>query len=241
MDNMKKEKSTKNRIKSFSTRAKIVVAFTMLSLVGLGYVVYAAINTNKSDIAVNDFTVAHLEGKIDEAFDPDSEVKITSKIEKNVIIKNTGNTNLFVRVMVLPEMTSKDGIQLPANIKETTEAGTASGQVELLQEKDTDWVNGQDNYYYYTKKIAPTKSSSSLFTGIKLDNTLLEAPKNPSNANEFFYYAYEGGKLQITLKEETITSKDEVYQEAWSMKDEQGNFKNTSLETIANLLDKEKE
>ncbi|MDT2830484.1 hypothetical protein P7H60_02610 [Vagococcus carniphilus] len=238
----KMKQPTKMSRKTFlSLKRKGVISLGIVAIFTLGFVLVNAANNRKSDLVTNDFTVSHLEGKLDETFEPGTETAVNKEIKKEVKVANTGNTNLFVRIMVLPEMVSKDGIQLPANIKKTTDTGTTAGQIELLNYNATEWIDGGDDYYYYTKKIAPEKSSTSLFTGIKLDESVLTGQAKPSNPNEFYYEVYDGGSLKIAIKAETITTDGDNYQTAWNMKDETGAFKSTSLENVAKALDKEKE
>lgn len=80
-----------------------------------------------------------------------------------------------------------------------------------------------------------------MFTGIKLDESVLTGQVKPSNPNEFYYEDYDGGSLKIAIKAETITTDGDNYQIAWNMKDETGAFKSISLENVAKALDKEKE
>lgn len=230
-------KSTKHRKLTLSLKEKGFLIVGVVLVFTIGVVMVNAANDRKSDIVTNDFTVAHLEGQIEEKFDPDVQPEVNKEVTKDVKIKNTGNTNLFVRVMVFPEMVSKTGVQLPANIKNEGN----SGQVELLNRNNDEWIDGGDDYYYYTKKIEPKKSSTSLFTGIKLDGSLLQSEANQTNPNEFHYYSYDGGQMTIVVKEETITTNGDTYQEAWNMKNETGQFKTAGLTKVADALAKEKE
>lgn len=230
-------KSKKNRKLTLSLKGKGFFLVGLVVIFTIGIVAVNAANNRKSDVATNNFTVAHLEGRIEETFDSDVAPEMGKEVTKDVKVKNTGNTNLFVRVMVFPEVVSKTDVQLPANIKKEG----VSGQIELLNRNNDEWIDGGDDYYYYTKKIEPEKSSPSLFTGVKLDGSLLKEEDNQQDQNEFHYYSYDGSKMTIMIKEETITTSGDTYQEAWNMKNENGQFKTDALAKVADALAKEKE
>jgi hypothetical protein len=144
-------------------------------------------------------------------------------------------------VLVIAEVENSEGIQLPANIRKTLPSGETTGQIELLGFDKDNWLDGEDDYFYYSKKLAPKETSKPLFTGIKINGSVLTKDTNPANDAEVYYFSYNDSKLKIVVKEETITSKGDAYQTAWNMKNTQGDFVTPELEEVDKVLEKEKE
>lgn len=170
----------------------------LLLAVGLSILfTVAAINafgaSKSSDIANNRLRVPTLEGKITEKFEEKSEIKIGETREKDIKITHTekkGNAPLFVRVMVMPLLTSDEGVLLPMAIGE-----------ELTVDLGADWKDGGDGYYYYLNKLEPEQATSSLFTKVTVNNALGDD--------------YLGAKLSIQVKSETVTTLHYEYRNAW--------------------------
>lgn len=170
----------------------------LLLLISGGYFVYAAMTA--TDRKENDFRIGQVETKLfEENFDETmTEVKKGVSVPKEVRIQNTGTIKQFVRVMVLPEVRQSiagDSVNeqiLPLKI----------GTDIILEESATsDWINGGDGYYYYTKAVEPGKETTYLFKKVKLADQL--------GAN------YDQAKLSITLKVETINCAKDAYRNAW--------------------------
>lgn len=115
--------------------------------------------------------------------------------------KIVGATNLrtipaFVRLMVLPSVISADGQPLEAEIGK---------EIELIGNTSGKWIYGNDGYYYYLEVLGPAGSGSdtseSLFTGVKLTNSLGAE--------------YNNAKLKIVVKTEAIDTKKWNYRTSW--------------------------
>lgn len=176
----------------------LVVFCAILLLIVGGYWVYAAMTA--TDKKENDFQIGQVETEIIETFDDTrTEVKLDEVVEKDVMIKNTGTINQFVRVMVLAEVRAAitgdpDNQQvLPLRIR-----------TDLLLENGAtaDWVNGEDGYYYYIKEaVEPNEKTSKLFESVRLSDQLSTR--------------YHQADLSITLKVETVNCARFAYRDAW--------------------------
>lgn len=237
-----KTKRKKTFISLLNNKKILLTALSVLCVsVATAVVVYAANSRTVSNKVVNKLTVPHLKGDIKEYFDEDTPVGTNINSKKEVAIINSGNINLFVRVLVIAEIENSEGIQLPANIRKTLSSGETTGQIELLGFDKDSWLDGEDDYFYYSKKLVPNETSKPLFTGIRINGSVLTKDTNPANDAEVYYFSYNGSKLKISVKEETITSKGDVYQTAWNMKNTQGDFVTPELEEVDKVLEKEKE
>jgi hypothetical protein len=237
-----KTKRKKFFISLLKNKKIVLVALAVLCVsVATVIVVYAENSKTVSNKIVNKLTVPHLKGDIKEDFKENTPVGTNVNSKKEVAILNSGNINLFVRVLVIAEVENSEGIQLPANIRKTLPSGETTGQIELLGFDKDNWLDGEDDYFYYSKKLAPKETSKPLFTGIKINGSVLTKDTNPANDAEVYYFSYNDSKLKIVVKEETITSKGDAYQTAWNMKNTQGDFVTPELEEVDKVLEKEKE
>ena len=122
----------------------------------------------------------------------DVDVTITDKFitsEKNTVeIKNTGNTDAFIRAAIIGQWVDdkgqpvfgytnyKDGLPAPVEIKSWQEDfesnGGYFGSFTGLASSGSNWVRGEDGYFYYTVAVAPGKIIGT-------------APANASNAADY--------------------------------------------------------
>lgn len=113
-------------------------------------------------------------------------IALNTTADRKIEIKNDGETNQYVRVMVLPVYTNNDGVQ--EELKLAT----------LIQDLNiADWKDGGDGYFYYLKKLQPEKQTTALFSKIKVPATQSE------------------GKLTLYVKAEAITSGGNQYRKAF--------------------------
>lgn len=122
----------------------------------------------------------------------------TGNVKENVQIKNTGDTDAYIRVAVVVNWASADGscvwAQKPADDDYTITYNLSNG-----------WFNGGDGFYYYSKAVSPGESTSVLIDKAK---QLLAAPKGTDGTQ---YY------LSIEIVASAIQSTPEtVVKEQWS-------------------------
>ena len=92
-------------------------------------------------------------------------------VSKIVSVKNTGESEAWIRVKVDTSMTNAENEQLPSAIKLSD--GTS---VDLVSFKpDTEKWTYQDGYYYYTDPVAAGESTAVLFSEVNF------APEMPND------------------------------------------------------------
>lgn len=190
---MKKQKKKSKKFLTFNKRIILAAAVLLVSLVGIMGLrfVYAALTDY--DQKTNDFQIANLRGDITEKFTPptkDKPIQPGDVYPKEVKVTNTSNAPFFVRVLVIPEVKSKDGTLLPSEIGK-----------DIMVDLDKNWVLGEDGFYYYLKKVSEKEETTPVFKTVKLVNTYEED--------------YEQADMQIALKSETVTSAGDNYRKAW--------------------------
>ena len=132
-------------------RPLVIVISAVLILTAAVGGTLAYLSTNSGPVE-NTFTPSKVNIEIEEDFDPGDTIK------KNVQITNTGDTDAYVRAMVLINWKKGDNVQ-PA--KETD---------YKLKESSSDWVkNGE--FYYYTKVLPVGKTTTNLIDSIEVVGT----------------------------------------------------------------------
>lgn len=105
---------------------------------------------------------------------------------RTVKVKNEGSNPLFLRVSLQPILMTKD------------KQSKAVAIDELIPQIRSEWVDGQDGYYYYLKKLESQKESDIMFTQINKTEEMTEEDT-----------------FQLFIKAEAITAYDTVYRDAW--------------------------
>lgn len=127
----------------------VMVALALVLVLGLaigGTIAYLVTNTGS---IANTFTPAKVTTSVEEEF--------KNNVKNNVTIKNTGDTDAYIRAMVVVTWQDKDG-----NVYATAPAADTDYTVTWTM---ADWVKSDDGYYYYTKKVAPANLTDVLLTG----------------------------------------------------------------------------
>ena len=104
-------------------------------------------------------------------------VSVGSKTD--VQIKNTGDTDAYIRVAVVITWKSADGTKVWA------EKPVANEDYSISYASGTGWEVGADGYYYYTKSVPPTDDSD--LTGILIN----EAKQLKPCSQEGYYLSIE--------------------------------------------------
>ncbi|ALS02951.1 hypothetical protein ATZ33_16660 [Enterococcus silesiacus] len=192
----KKNKRTKIR---YSKKWLLIVLFLALVLV-IGTLLRDVYAANKSiDEEVNNFRLNDLKGTIKETFTSSKDLKIDTPITKNVAITNDQNQDMFIRVLVLPTIivTSSGGedLVLPAKFK------GEHAQMEIPFDT-ANWIDGEDGYFYYIKKLKKNETSSSLFKQVTIVSKNLDQQ-------------YLNAEVKIEIKLEGVNSTAYAYRDAW--------------------------
>lgn len=178
--------------KQINPKLMIILSTLLVGLIGLGILGgYTYASFTDKDSQENNFTVSGLKGAIVEEFTPPGTISAGQTYTKKVMIKNDEQAPLFVRVLVQPEMTSSDGqVLLASNIGK-----------EIQLDIGSDWLLGEDGFYYYKKVLNSNETTQSLFTKVKLANNL--------DTN------YQNMKLTINIKSETVSAAGLNFRDAY--------------------------
>lgn len=164
-----------------------------LLAIGIGSAAYVYASLSATDHVSNDFQLSDLTGSIDEEFTPPTKEDPMTPgrtYPKKVTINNPSATPLFVRVLVTPEIVSKDGVLLSGIIGK-----------ELTVDLGKEWLLGEDGYYYYLGKVEKNQTTSPLFTKVILSKEIDSE--------------YDGATMKVFIKSETIIAKGTHYRDAW--------------------------
>lgn len=143
----------------------------------------AAYLIHSSDPVVNTFTPSKITTDIEEELDGD--------VKSNVAIKNTGDTEAYIRSAVVITWQDKDGNvygQMPKACMESTCAHASCGADYAIQynlvTSDEGWIKSSDGFYYWTKPVlSQAENSEKCTTG-----TLIATCKPLKNAPAAGYY-----------------------------------------------------
>ena len=78
----------------------------------------------------------------------------TGDVKNNVQIKNTGDTDAYIRVAVVVNWMSTDGTKVWAS------KPVENTDYTIRYAENTGWEKGSDGYWYYTKPVPPTEGSN---------------------------------------------------------------------------------
>ena len=95
----------------------------------------------------------------------------TGKSKTNVQIKNTGDTDAYIRAAVVVNWMSADGTRVWAT---KPVEGT---EYTISYATNTGWVKGSDGYWYYTKSVPPTGGSNLTGILIEMATQKIDGPK----------------------------------------------------------------
>lgn len=112
----------------------------------------------------------------------------TGNVKENVQIKNTGDTDAYIRVAVVVNWASADGscvwAQKPADDDYTITYNLSNG-----------WFNGGDGFYYYSKAVSPGESTSVLIDEAK---QLSSAPNGTDGTQYYLSIEIVASAIQST-------------------------------------------
>lgn len=182
-------------------KALLTMSVALLLLVAVGATLaYIFTQTNP---VVNTFTPSKVScAVVENSNTPVSGgIQNTGDKKSNVQIKNTGDTDAYIRVAVVANWVSADGsriwAQKPIENKDyTMSLGSAAK-----------WARGADGYYYYCEDISPNNLTELLITEAKLMDGVT-APKGTDGTQ---YY------LSLEIVASAIQSNpDYVVENEWS-------------------------
>ena len=84
----------------------------------------------------------------------------TGKSKTNVQIKNTGDTDAYIRAAVVVNWMSEDGTKVWA----TKPVAGEDKDYTISYNLSNGWIDGGDGYYYYTQPVDPGDMTNNLIT-----------------------------------------------------------------------------
>lgn len=161
------------------------------------YQTYAALTD--SDKKQNEFRLGDFQTSIEEEFDPPASFNPDKEYMKKVTIKNTGEQASFIRVLALPIMTKKQASGTTILLPATTDGATP---ILTIDYNLSDWIDGQDGYFYFKKTVGKNERTTQLFSKVKM---------NKANITE----EYTDANLSFEIKAEGISTTKFAYRDAW--------------------------
>lgn len=167
-----KHMESRKRIK-LSTVLVIAAALALVTAIG-GTMAWL---TTHSEGLTNTFTPAKIEGEVKETFNSPFNTK------NNVYIQNTSDVPVYVRVALVPTWVMEENNKFVPVAEPVTGTDVSIDGVnwDKFKPTDSDWVQGNDGYYYYTKPLAAKDSDGS--TTPNLFNVANAVPKDGYHMN----------------------------------------------------------
>lgn len=115
----------------------------------------------------------------------------TGNVKENVQIKNTGDTDAYIRVAVVVNWASADGSSVWSTKPE--EGDNLDYKIEY--NLNGDWFDGGDGFYYYSKTISPEELTTILINEAK---QLKSAPQTPDGIQYYLSIEIVASAIQST-------------------------------------------
>ena len=179
-------------MKKYINKKSIIIASVMLLLLATVGTTLAYIFTETEPVE-NTFNPSKVScAVVENGYEPVSgEIQNISDIKSNVQIKNTGDTDAYIRVAVVVNWASADGscvwAQKPADDDYTITYNLGNG-----------WVKGSDDYWYYTKSVPPTDGSNLTDILIKNATQNKEGPKGTDGTQYYLSIEIVASAIQST-------------------------------------------
>lgn len=134
----------------------LIISSVLLIITAIGGTI--AYLTSHTPPVKNEFTPAKISCEVVETFE--------NNVKRDVGVKNTGNTDAFIRVAILATFVDEHGnvfSQMPVE-----------GVDYTIDFDTTKWIHGSDGFWYYNEKVAPDTVTDKLIQqAVSLDT----APK----------------------------------------------------------------
>ena len=173
--------------KNMKKKALLTMSVALLLLVAVGATL--AYIFTQTDPVVNTFIPSKVacavveNGSVTENTDGIVE---TGNTKTNVQIKNTGDTDAYIRVAVVVNWMSADGSRVWATKPVKSTDDTNGDYTITYNLNDNGWIDGDDGYYYYTKAVPPTDGNN--LTGILIEKATQLVDKGPVGTDNTQYY-----------------------------------------------------
>lgn len=176
-------------MKKYINKKSIIIASVMLLLLATVGTTLAYIFTETEPVE-NTFNPSKVScAVVENGYEPVSgEIQNISDIKSNVQIKNTGDTDAYIRVAVVVNWASADGSCVWAQ-------KPADNDYEITYNLNGDWFDGGDGFYYYSKTISPEELTTILINEAK---QLKSAPQTPDGIQYYLSIEIVASAIQST-------------------------------------------
>lgn len=188
------------------------------------------------DTKLNYFSTGSIKHEIVEVFEEDGLAKNLlpgDEVNKDVWINNTGKSDALLRVKVIPQWVNKLGEVdnlLDTNLIELDFADGVQKSLESGIGNDTNWILGNDGYFYYTSILPVNKEevehqSAQLLSAVRLSGEVSDQDK------------YAEKEINVRIESETVQVNKDAYKESWEGIE---NLDTEILTMLDNLIDEYK-
>lgn len=182
------KESKRNIFKKFIPFISLFLIAGALLLAAAHYSIAYLAWTNEEPI-VNLFVRARPDIEIEEDF---------GEIKENVAVKNVGNIDIYVRVVLRPEWQI---CSIPVEGEDAVcETAGITPEAIVIDPVPNGWIKLGDKYYYTTP--LPKGETTSLLVG----SGGIVAPNKPTNAPEGYEYVYRVDVLSSSIQAEPETA-----------------------------------
>jgi len=182
----------KSRIKYYIVILIFVFLIVSFSFVKSTFAWMVSADIKNNQIGIMQYIFSH---QIQEEFatpDEGTPIRGGNIITKRNWVQNEGDIASFVRVKVFPVLTTMDSsVHLEVQFDK---------QLYYENLNTSEWKNGGDGYFYYTKLLEPGASTEILFEKVRLDENIAD---------------YANSILTVTLIAESVETRKWHYREAW--------------------------
>ena len=182
-------------MKKYINKKLIIIASVMLLLLATVGTTLAYIFTETKPVE-NTFNPSKVScAVVEKGYEPVSgEIQNISDIKSNVQIKNTGDTDAYIRVAVVVNWMDEAGTKVWA----TKPVEGADGDYTITYNLGNGWVKGSDDYWYYTKSVPPTDGSNLTDILIKNATQNKEGPKGTDGTQYYLSIEIVASAIQST-------------------------------------------
>lgn len=194
------------------------------------------------DTKLNYFSTGSIKHEIVEVFEEDGLAKNLlpgDEVNKDVWINNTGKSDALLRVKVTPHWSKKTpktnnedqvDTSLDTNLIELVFADGVQKSLDSGIEDDTNWILGNDGYFYYTSILPVNKEevehqSAQLLSAVRLSGKVSDQDK------------YAEKEINVRIESETVQVNKDAYKESWEGIE---NLDTEILTMLDNLIDEYK-
>lgn len=180
------------KVKAFITVASVIVIILATVTTSLAWL------TSNAAPVENFFEVGKVTSKVDETFD--------NSCKTNVRIENTGTTDAYIRVMLIPVWKMKS-TAVDGTVSYVSTALETKNTYDITFKSDSGWTQSADGYWYYSSPVAPTGYTDYLIESCT-PKTVGEAGLSDEYSDMYFELTVICSAIQSTPAEAVI--------EAWS-------------------------